>query len=224
MIGLSMSLVLMLGSISFACSAEPASVPPPSVPPPSSLPWVEPDPEIPPTFTTYTDYTELFSISYPSDWDLALNYIPDFEKDTKEIANSLKTGLPIERHSTIFIAYGNNCISCVSTNIVVEPILEQTSEGVSTLDQMVEAIVMRMKIEPFQDYREFSRVRTTIDGREAAIVDCEAIAYEKKRHYIILITLAGKTAWRVVCSSTAEDYASWEKDFYAIVRSLRISD
>ena len=213
-----LALVLISGNIGLACGTEPAQAP-------TSLPPLSNESEIPANFTTYTDDLKLFSISYPSDWETALYYIPDLEKDTKEIINSLKTGLPIERPGAIFIAGGKECISCLSVNIVVEPILEQIPKGVSALDQMFEAAIVGTKIERLQDYREFSRVKTTIDGREAAIVDCEGmVPGTGKRHYLMMITLVGKTAWLVTCCSTAEDFATFENDFNTILRSLRISD
>jgi hypothetical protein len=230
MIGVLMSLVLILGSIGVACSAEPASPPPQSDSLPSSLPWIEPDAEIPADFRTYTDDTKLFSISYPSDWQTAPDLIAGFEEKAKVAISDIQAGLPVEEPIAIFIA-GNRITAGgygidPSVNIVVEPILEQMPEGVSVLDQMVEVDVVRTKKEPLQDYMEFSRVKTTINGREAAIVDCEGIPPPPagKRHYVMMITLAGKTAWRVTCSSTAEDFATCEKDLNAIVRTLRISD
>lgn len=212
-----LTLVVMFGGIGLACGNNPATEP---ASPPISTP-----PEIPAYFTTYTDNTALFSISYPSDWATALNYIPDFEKDTKGIIDSLKTGSPIEKSSTIFITGGKECLSCLSVNIVVEPIPEQIPEGVSALDQIFEAAIVKTKIEPLEDYTELSRVKTTIDGREAAILDCEGTpSGVAKRHYLMMVTLVGKTAWRVTCAVEAEDFAIWENDFNTIIRSLRIYD
>ena len=219
-----MSLVLILGSIGVACSAEPASPPPESF-----LPLMAPDPEIPANFTTYTDDTKLFSISYPSDWQTAPDLIKGFEEKAKVAINDIQAGLPVEEPTAIFIAgkritTGGFGID-PNVNIVVEPILAETPEGVSALDQRVESAVTVMKTVILQDYNEFSRVKTTINGREAAIVDYEGVAPGVgKRHYLMMVTLAGKTSWRVTCSSIAEGFATSEKDFKAIVRSLRISD
>jgi len=211
-----LSLVLILGSISLACSAEPAPAPPPT------LPSMAPDLEIPTNYTTYTDETKFFSISYPSDWEPLVSYIADIDKAVKEVINDIQSGIPIERTSIIFVAgqpmTGGSYDP--SVNIVVEPI----PEGLSTLDQIVEAEIRGAEMVA-QDRREFSRVKTTINGIEATILDHEATLPEiGKRHMLQMVTLVGETMWVVSCSSTCEDFATWEKDFHAIVRSLRISN
>ncbi len=219
MTGLLLSLALILGSTGLACSGEPATVPPPP-----SQPLMAPDPEIPANYTTYTDETKLFSIAYPPDWDLGLWLIPEVKKDTQEVINSMKTGSSIERQRVIFIAGIAATYYDTSASIVVDPIPEQIPKGVSALDKMVETELKGIEM-VLPDRREFSRVKTTIDGREATIVHYEATPPESgKRHYLMMITLAGNTAWRLICSSTADDFFAWEKDFNAIVRSLRIYD
>ena len=197
--------------------AEPA---PTTVPP--SPPSMAPSPEIPANYTTYTDDTNFFSISYPSDWEPALSLIADIEKEVKEVINDIKSGLPLEKVTVIFLA-GQPMAGGIynpNVNIAVEPILE----GVSTLDQMVEAEVRGAKT-IIQDYREYSRVKTTINGREATILDYEGtLPGIAKRRMLQMMTLVGETIWVVSCSSTYEDFATWEKDFHTIVRSLQISN
>jgi hypothetical protein len=36
--------------------------------------------------------------------------------------------------------------------------------------------------------------------------------------------LVNKTAWVVTCVALPDDFSSWENDFNAVVRSLRISN
>lgn len=220
-----LSLVLILGSLSLACDGKPAPAPPPSpllpAQTPPSLPPMPPEPEIPANYTTYTDEAKLFSISYPPDWETALSFTANFEKDAKEVVSSLKSGVPVGRASVIFLA-GRLTATGHEPNvsIVVGPI----PEGISTHDQMVEAEVEKAK-KVFQDYREFSRVKTTVGGREATIVDWEGTLPEQgKRHFLYMIMLVDKTTWVVTCGTLTKDFAEWENDFNAIVRSLRISN
>jgi len=177
------------------------------------------EPEIPARFTTYTDEAGLFSISYPPDWELALSLIEDLEEFTKELITSIESDLPLERTSTIFFAglptemgYDPN------VTIGVESLL-----GVGwTLDKVVESGTRGIK-DIAQEYHEYSRIKTTIGGREAVIIDSEVyFPGLPKQHSLQMTTLVGKVAWYLTCSATLEKFSDFEDDFHAIVRSLRI--
>ena len=174
---------------------------------------------IPAHFTTYTDEANLFSISYPADWELALWAIEDVEQFAKELIESIESGLPLERASVIFIAGLHTEIGfSPNVNIGVESL-----PGVGwTLDEVVEASFQTVK-DLLEDYREFSRVKTTIGGREAVIVEWAATAPSVGRlHVLMMTTLVGKTIWVVTCTPESGKFDQSEDDFYAIVRSLRI--
>jgi len=176
------------------------------------------EPKIPADFTTYTDETELFSLSYPSDWEPALSLIADLEEAIKAVITSIELNIPIGGASAIFLAglpYETGYMPNV--NIVVEPL-----PGVVTHQEMVEADIRGNK-RVIQDYHQFSRVWTTVGGREATIVELEGIWPERgKGHWLQMYILVGKTAWVITCTSTAEEFGKWQDDFNAIVRSLRI--
>jgi len=203
-----LALVLTFGSMSLACGTNPAPTPS--------------EPEIPANYTTYTDESNVFSISYPADWETALSLIAGLEQSAKEAINSLKTGVSVEKASIIFLAGRRTATGYEpSVNIAIEPV----PEGVSTTDQLVEAEVQGVK-KSTQDYREFSRVKTTVNGRETAIVDFEGTptGASTKLHFLQMSMLVNKTAWVVTCVALPDDFSSWENDFNAIVRSLRISN
>lgn len=177
------------------------------------------EPAIPAHFTTYTDELGLFSISYPPKWELALSKIEGEEQFIKELMESIESGLPLERVSVIFFAevptetgYSPN------VNIVVE-----SFPGFGwTLDKLVEANIQTLK-DFVEDYHEFSRVKTTIGGREAVIIDWEGtFPYLVKSRGLQMVTLVGKVGWYVTCKTSPEKFSDFEDDFYAIVRSLRI--
>lgn len=177
------------------------------------------EPEIPPNYTTFTDEQGLFSISYPPDWEAALSTIPDAEAAVKDILTAINSDAPVENAHVIF--YGGLPIETgysPSVNIVVEPV----PGLVVTHNQMVEAEVNGVKYY-VQDYHEFSRIKTTVDGREATIIEWEGTYPQYgKGHTLQLLVLVGKTAWIVSCVPPSGEYDKWEKDFEAIVRSLRI--
>ena len=68
-------------------------------------PKSESDLTIPAHFTTYTNEEELFSISYPLDWEVALWAIEDIEQSTKELITSIESDLPVENLKFIFLPW-----------------------------------------------------------------------------------------------------------------------
>jgi hypothetical protein len=229
-----LALVLILASISLACAAKPETVAPPSPPlpaqtppepapvpavppqlPAESPPPISNEPGIPANYTTYTDESNYFSISYPQDWETA-----NIGQNTKEVINNLKSGVPIKGNSTIFSAGRPTATGYEpSVKIIVEPI----HEGTSTLDGIVDAEVQAAKSVTL-DYQVLSTVKTTIDGREATIIDAAGTIPLGGRYFLSLITLVDKTIWVVGGSATIDDFAQWQNDFNTIVRSLRVSN
>jgi len=120
-----------------------------------------PESAIPTHFSTYTDETGLFSISYPPDWEPALSHIEDVEGAMNELLTSIKEDIPIERTRLIFFAgLPTEAGYTPQVNILVESL----PGIVWTHDNMVEAEIQGLK-EIVQDYHEISRVKTAVDGR-----------------------------------------------------------
>jgi hypothetical protein len=177
------------------------------------------EPEIPPHYTTFTDEAGLFSISYPPDWEPALSQIPDLEAGVKDIITSIESDLPVENTRTIFFA-GLPVEGGYAPNVNIG--VESLPGVVWTHDKVVEAAITGIK-QMVQDYHEFSRVKTAVDGREATIIDCEGTYPQLgKFHALQMVILVGKTAWLVTCIPPSGEFSKWEEDFDAVVRSLRI--
>ena len=178
--------------------------------PPTSM---ESEPPIPAHFTTYTDELGLFSISYPPELELGLEFID--EQATQNIISSMNSGLPIEETYTVFNA-GLTMQGAVV--VVVEPL----PCTVSTHDQMVTAAIEGIKL-VCSDYQELSRVRTIVDGRPATIVEYNMTLCSGSRlHCVSMLCMVNRTTWEVSCSTLPDEYSNWEGTFDAIVRSLRI--
>jgi hypothetical protein len=187
-------------------------------PPPAVAPAEAPlEPQIPAHYTTYTDEADLFSISYPPDWEPALFFIKDLDKATEELLTSIEEDLPIERARTLFLA-GLPTETGYAPNVKV--LVESLPGIIWTHDQVVEAEIQGIK-DVVEGSHEFSRVRTTIGGREATIVDWKGTV-PLGLHRLQAIILVGKVAWVVTCVPPAGEFSKWESDFHAIVRSLRI--
>ena len=182
------------------------------------------EPEITENYTTYTDEMKLFSISYPSDWKTIriLNPFPvsETEKAIKNIAKKLSLVLPAEKTGIIFGA-GIPVTGGYAPNVILGD-APMPMPGVFTNDQVTEAEIRGIKM--FTEYfKEFSRVKIIIDGREATIIDYEAaLPGTNKVHCLQMIMIVDEKIWGVICTSFTEDFARRKKDFQIIVRSLQI--
>ena len=139
---------------------------------PSTTPVYMPEPAIPSHFTTYTDKAELFTISYPPKWELALSKI---EAITKEAENymrdigsegSLATGGKVVFFAGIPYQTGHN----PNVSVTIAP----SGGGNWRLEDLVEGVIQRGYMKDAEEYHEFSRTKAVIDGKEAIILDFEA--------------------------------------------------
>jgi len=172
--------------------------------PPTST---EPEPAIPAHYTTYTDELGRFSISYPPEWESALELLQEIAPSEIEGTNFLyMAGLPF------LGGYDPN------VTIATAP----CSSIICAHDAMVNAEIEGMKATD-PGYQEVSRVKTTITGRTATILVSQSVLPgEPTYQYVQMFLIAGRTVWYVTCTTLANEYSSWEDDLDAIVRSLRI--
>ncbi|MFO7995604.1 MAG: PsbP-related protein [Dehalococcoidia bacterium] len=177
---------------------------------------VRPEPAIPAHFTTYTDESELFTISYPPEWEIDLEYMQELDHFSKEIIAAITSDIPLEEGRFVFLAAPP--LEAVNVNIVVEPI----PAIMWTHDRVVTAAIESLKLVA-SDYHELSRVKTTVDNRPATIIECQAtLPVLGAFHYVFMICIVNNTAWTVTCTALPDEHRYWESDFDAIVRSLRI--
>lgn len=179
------------------------------------------EPAIPARYTAYTDEANLFSISYPPEWETALSFMKEAEKAVKELINNANSGLPVEKASLLFLAGLPNGTGGYSpnVNITVEPM----PAGVQTNEQGIEAEIKGVK-QLVKDYHELSRTKTTAGGREATIIVWEGTFLEMgKVRCLQMFVLADRNAWVVTCQVPGGDFRQWEGDFNSVARSLRIS-
>ena len=176
------------------------------------------EPQIPSHYTTYTDETELFSVSFPPEWETALSSIDELDSSVEAIINSIDSNIPIENSSIIFFG-GKPTLEgyLPSMNITVEPL----ASGISTHDGYVEAVIEGLQI--FEDFRLISQNKTKVGGRTATILDYELNYLSMGKCQLKLLCLiVGRTGWGLGCGALKGEYSFWEEDFNAIVRSLRI--
>jgi hypothetical protein len=182
---------------------------------PTTTPATTSETPIPSDYNTYTS-EGLFSISYPSDWLLNLPLMRSFEEEIKQLIANIESNLPMESGPIVFLAgipteEGYN--PSVSIGIGSPPVATWTLDSVA--GTMVD--------NPDLEESVFSQVKTTVDGREAVIIDFQVEPMpDTTYHYLWMVTLVGKTAWLISCQVSPEMFSDYEEDFYAIVRSFRI--
>jgi len=185
---------------------------------PTRTPAQTTEPEIPAHFSTYTS-EGLYSISYPPDWTPALSIMETLWEDVKEWMESVDPEVDLEEIQLLFcggVPYWGGYYPNVSIGIMPR------STGYWSLDEIVESEYLYDMVNT-PGYREISRVRTVVDGREAIIIDCEDNEPGFGRwRYLQLVTVQDDFVWMVTCSCEYQDFNDYADTFESVVRSLRI--
>jgi hypothetical protein len=143
----------------------------------------------------------------------------EIEKKAKESIRP-KLGSSVESVSTIFLA-GRRTERGYDPSVTI--IIGPLPAGVSTHDEWIEAEMQGSK-KAFPDFKEFSRVKTSVDGREATIVDWQnSLDGKVISHCLQMYTLVDQSPWVVTCCTTTGDFDKWKDDFDIVVRSLHVS-
>jgi len=186
--------------------------------PPELEPTQTSEPPIPAHFTTYTS-EGLFSISYPPDWVPATSIMEELFEETKEWMESIDPEASLEGISMLFLG-GILTEEGYYPNVSIG--IGPRSVGYWELDEIVE-VESQWGREYLQKYREYSQVRTVVDGRDAIIVDCEDYDPDMGTwRYLQLYMTKDKFLWVVSCSAESDDFSDYEDTFSDIVRSIRI--
>ena len=182
---------------------------------------MEPEPAIPAHYTTYTDELGLFSISYPPEWELALSRIEDVTQDLNDYWRAIKPERVVEASYMVFFAgvpdaSGHN----PNASVLVIP----SDEGNWKLDDFVEALVQQGLMKDGREYREFSRHKSFVDGKEVVLHEYEVTYPAMGRwHGLDMYMRDRRMLIRVACGVIPpKSFSDHEADLYAIVRSLRV--
>ncbi len=172
--------------------------------------------QAPGNFTTYTS-AGLFSISYPTDWEL-LNYlIEDLEAMVQDILLSIDSSLPLNQASYIFT-------TGLPTDIGWEPsiniVVESLPFPVSSLDEAVDAEIAGIQ-SVVDTYIEISRTNVIIGGREATILYWEGIMGLDSASNLQMFMFLDDIVWILTCTPPPGEYDEWEDEFYNIINSFR---
>ncbi len=216
-------ILLVISMLAFGACAQPTSTP--STVRQEETPTQIPEPIIPVHFITYTDDSSFFSISYPPDWEPFPSRLEEMIPISKDLFKGYDSDVSLA--GLFFVFYAELPAEPDATNpnmnIVVQSLSDMISRGWVTLDEIVEAKLLRTE-EIKQDYHEFSRFNTIIGGREAVVIDW-GDSYpdlDKKARSVQMFMIADNLLWKVTCYADSEKFNDFEDDLHAIVRSLRI--
>lgn len=172
---------------------------------------------IPSQFSTFTS-EGLFSISYPPDWEPVQSVVEELETWAKELLLDIDAGLPVDQVTAIFIA-GLPYFSGWSPNINIT--IQSLTGQTINLDMMVDAAVEGVRVY-IDDFKEYSRINTTVDGRDAIIIEWEGtIPTLPKTRVLQMHTIIDKIDWIVTCTPPSGEFGEWEEVFYNILNSFR---
>ncbi len=176
---------------------------------------------IPTSFTTYTDDTNIFSISYPENWEPAFSIIESLKQEAENLLKSIDEKGSFKNNTVVF--FGGVLLDSGNYNpnfgIIIEPLVDDNVK----LEDLVEFSVREIK-KISEEYREFSRTKTIIDGRQAIILDYEArLSNWPFIHYLSMIMCIDKFLWTTTCGIIPPlNFYDFKNDFYAILKSFKI--
>jgi len=177
----------------------------PSSASPTQTSVVEPEPEIPPNFITYTS-EGLFSISYPPDLILDTESMETYAKIPLEDLRLVFDGdIPIEGGSYVFLTV---MVSLMPAGLTLDELPEYGCE------------YLRNNQPGFLLY---SQDKTVVDGREAVILKYRIWGLDiGEWHNLDIFIVKDSLVWWVSCYAEPEDFKDYEDTFYSILRSVRI--
>ena len=207
---INISMITLLISLPIAIVAGCAA------PTPSPTSAVVPEQPVPAHFITYTE-ENVFSISYPPDWETAMSSIPGLKESTEEFLKDVEFDVPLEDYSMIFFGgcpFGEEYIPNV--NIVVGPAVG------STLAEEFEAQMRGVKPN-VENYQQYGQIKAVVGGREVIICDHEfTVPGMGRTHCVQMLILEDGFSWTVTCGTPPEHFSDNQEIINQVVRSFRI--
>jgi hypothetical protein len=120
-------------------------------------------------FSTYTDNTNLYSISYPQTWELA-NSMVTLQNQITATISKINAGTPLTTGSVIFVAGLKADVGYYpNINISVDP----APTDLTNNDQAVQAEANGIKsLHP--DYQEIARTKIIVNGKTVWLLELKA--------------------------------------------------
>jgi len=187
------------------------------------------------SYTTYKSPAGLFGISYPPDWDLALDSIQDVNGVEKNVIDAINSNTPLASAQYIFFAdKGPGAGPAVAVSV------ESVAVTDYAYDKVIEAYLAEIKQSKSVSisFNSIDQVKTKVGGKQAAILDLDYNIGPRastgpgdivtgpapyRIHELRLIVPVNKMVWIVECyPASPEDFNKWKPVFQEIVKTLRI--
>ncbi|MCJ7654649.1 MAG: hypothetical protein MUO97_05000 [Dehalococcoidia bacterium] len=180
---------------------------------------VEPEPDIPPHFITYTS-EGLFSISYPPELVDDRSIMEKVFGDVKETMQATDPEVNLGFHYVFMGHIPTDNETNAHLFVSVEPV----ALGLP-LDVYYEYLEEECKhgAEYFMGFRVHSLAKTVVDGREAIILDVQTFDPDLgESRSLDLYIIKDSLLWEVSCDAEPKDFEDYEDTFYSILGSFRI--
>ena len=135
-------------------------------------------------FTTYNDKQGLFSISYPSDWNLAISELRDVNSAEQKVIDAIGSNVPVESEQQIFYAAKT---PLWRPNVSVFVASVSVTEW--TYDKVVKAYVNEIK-QPDNvsiSFKSFSQVKTpSMEERQPSLTWSTLLDHRSPRRNLVI--------------------------------------
>ena len=170
-------------------------------------------------FSTYTESTNLYSISYPQAWELA-NSMTTLQSQITATINKINAGTPLTTGSVIFVA-GLKADTGYYPNINIS--VDPAPTDLTNNDQAVQAEVNGIKtLHP--DYQEVARTRIIVNGKTVWLLEFKAtFTNTPLMHDYLCVYLLNGNIWTMTCTAKDTDFSQYKTEFAVIINSLKIN-
>jgi hypothetical protein len=172
------------------------------------------------TISTYTDNTNLYSISYPQTWELA-NSMTNLQNQITATISKINAGTPLTIGSVIFVA-GLKADTGYYPNINIS--VDPAPTDLTNNDQAVQAEANGIKsLHP--DYQEVARTKIIVNGKTVWLLEFKAtFTNTPLMHDYMLVYLLNGNIWTLTCTATDADFSQFKGEFAVIINSLKINN
>ena len=170
-------------------------------------------------FVTYTDSTNLYSVSYPQTWELA-NSMVTLQNQITATINKINAGTPLTTGSVIFVAGLKADVGYYpNINISVDP----APTDLTNNDQAVQAEANGIKV-LHPDYQEIARTKIIVNSKTVWLLEFKAtFTNTTLMHDYMFVYLLNGNIWTLTCTATETDFSQFKNEFSVIINSLKIN-
>jgi hypothetical protein len=185
----------------------------------TSSPAQETEWAVPPSYTSHTDNTGLFTISYPGNWEAIPNPTGVDESEMENLIEKINSGNLDDAGPVFFWGFPSDNGFNPTCSLVVEP----RGKSQRDIQQIMEDSISLMN-DFWGGIQQISLEYEVIDGREIAVLEYLATISEVEVHSLVLVTIDKDVIWTNGCvvRLASVEYRWFEIPLNKIVRSLEI--